>query len=62
LRIVFAMVRSPDDAQYAQSRPTFDSMAALGVVGISLLVFGVYPSPLIDVVRGMVKNVLAISS
>ncbi len=54
LRVIFTMVRSPDGASYDHPTAKVEGMAVLVVIGISLIGFGVYPSPLIDFVRSLV--------
>lgn len=54
MRVIFTMVRPGGDAGYAHSSPRVEGMAVLVVIGISLIGFGVYPSPLIDFVRSLI--------
>ena len=51
LKIVLTMARTPDASHYPHPRKAMDGLVALVFVGLSLISFGVFPSPLIDLVR-----------
>jgi len=51
LKIILAMARSPESEGYAHPAGVFDGTVALIFIGLSLISFGVFPSPLIDLVR-----------
>ena len=53
LKVILAMARSPETTADDQPKTALDGMAALAVVGVSLVSFGVFPSPLIEMVRGV---------
>ena len=54
MRVVFAMVRTGGGDSYTHPSVKVEGMAVLVVIGISLILFGVYPSPLIDFVRRLI--------
>ena len=54
MRVIFAMVRTGGGDSYTHPSVKVEGMAVLVVIGISLILFGVYPSPLIDFVRRLI--------
>ena len=56
LRIVFTMTKTADDSQPqpVHASPSWEGMLTVVVLGVSLVVFGVYPTPLIDLVRRLI--------
>ena len=52
LKIILAMARF-SEAGEETPRKLIDGMTALGIVGLSLISFGVFPSPLIEMVRAV---------
>jgi NADH-quinone oxidoreductase subunit N len=53
LRIILTMARSPDAASRDHPAAVPDGMVVLVFIGLSLISFGVFPSPLIEVVRNV---------
>ena len=51
LRIILIMTRSPDTEASAGTGPVLDGSIALVLIGLSVVLFGVFPSPLIELVR-----------
>ncbi|MEQ8859779.1 MAG: NADH-quinone oxidoreductase subunit N [Pseudomonadales bacterium] len=54
LRIVFTMTRSEAEGATGAATPWLPGQWALGAVGLVVLLFGVYPTPLIDTVRQLI--------
>ena len=57
LRIIFAMTRTPDTDTGFRVQGTFADVSVLVGLAIVLLAFGVYPTPLIDLVRAAVSAI-----
>ena len=51
LRVVLAMTRSGAAVRYPYAAQTPEGMSILVVLGVVLITFGIYPTPLIDIVR-----------
>ena len=51
LRIVFAMTKRPDDGPEAARRVPWEGLAIVVLLGLLIVLLGVYPSPVIDFVR-----------
>ena len=56
LRVVLAMTRTGAATQYPFAAQTPEGMSILVVLGIVLITFGIYPTPLIDVVRNVLGS------
>ena len=56
LRIVFSMIRTSDDeaADEASGR-SIEGLATAGVLGLAIVVLGIYPTPVIDMARDAVR-------
>lgn len=54
MRVIFAMVQKGGGDSYTHPSVKVEGMAVLVVIGLSLILFGVYPSPLIDFVRSSI--------
>ena len=56
LRIVFSMIRTADDeaADEASGR-SIEGLATAGVLGLAIVVLGIYPTPVIDLARDAVR-------
>ena len=55
LRIVFTMTRSESsDAPATASDVPMETVVTAGVLGVAVILFGVYPTPLIDLVRSLI--------
>ena len=55
LRIVFSMIRTSEDASAEAAGRSMEGVATAGVLGAAIVVFGVYPTPLIDLAREAVR-------
>ena len=56
LRIVFSMIRTPDDETAAEgSGRSIEGIAAASVLGAAIVAFGIFPTPVIDVAREAVR-------
>ena len=51
LRIVFAMTKRPDEGPEAARRVPWEGLAIVVLLGVLIVLLGVYPSPVIDFVR-----------
>ena len=55
LRIVFTMTRSESsDAPATASDVPMETVVTAGVLGVAVILFGVYPTPLIELVRSLI--------
>ena len=59
LRIVFSMTKAPNGDAERHPAASWEAMATVVVLGVVLILFGVYPTPLIDTVREMIGVVAA---
>ena len=56
LRIVFSMIRTPDEeAAPAASVRSIEGIVAASALGAAIVVFGIFPTPVIDVAREAVR-------
>ena len=56
LRIVFSMIRTPDDETAVEgSGRSIEGIAAASVLGAAIVAFGIFPTPVIDVAREAVR-------
>ncbi|MXY56377.1 MAG: hypothetical protein F4Y41_08245 [Gammaproteobacteria bacterium] len=54
LRIVFAMTKRPDDdRQHEVRRISWEGLLTIGVLGLLVVALGVYPTPAIELIRGL---------
>ena len=53
LRIVFAMTKRVEDPAPTPTPPAWESIATVAVMGLAIIALGLYPSPLVDLVRGL---------
>lgn len=56
LRIVLAMTRSGAAVQYPYATQTSEGASILVMLGVVLITFGIYPTPLIDIVRNVLGS------
>ena len=56
LRVVLAMTRSGTAVQYPYATQTPEGMSILVILGAMLITFGIYPTPLIDMVRNVLGS------
>jgi NADH-quinone oxidoreductase subunit N len=56
LRVVLAMTRSGTAVQYPYATQTPEGMSILVILGAMLITFGIYPMPLIDMVRNVLGS------
>jgi NADH-quinone oxidoreductase subunit N len=55
LRIVFTMTQSePTDGSVRANAIPVETIVTVGVLGAAVILFGVYPTPLIELVRGLI--------
>ena len=53
LRIVFAMTKRDEQSVAAEQRAPWEGVVTVAVMGLAIIALGLYPSPLVDVVRGL---------
>ena len=54
LRIVFAMTKRPDDDRPHEGRRIpWEGLVTVGILGLLVVALGVYPSPAIELIRGL---------
>ena len=55
LRLIYTMVKEADPGTQALPRADSNSLVAVSVLGVLMVGFGIYPTPLIDMVRALVQ-------